>query len=118
LQKNLKLLGALYLLGAVKYKQWSWLHSYLAYFGVYMSVVGFYSCIGQGKEKTTEDGFGFKEVRPEPRGMLGRLRVSPLAFLASPLYKMITKKKKVRTGTMTTKDNYRREGENNGEEVK
>lgn len=106
------------LLGAVRYKEWTWFHSYLAYFGVYMSVVGFYSCIGQGKEKRTRHGFGFAEVKQKPQGMLGILSLSPLAFLATPLYKVVKKKKKARTETTAVKDNELQEGKNNGEEVK
>lgn len=101
------------LLGAVKYKEWSWFHSYLAYFGVYMSVVGFYSCLGHGLKKRTEHGFGFREIRQKPRSMLGKLSVSPLGFLASPLYKLILKKKK--SGPLAAEDNEYREGQNNGE---
>lgn len=101
-------------LGAVQYKEWTWFQSFLAYFGVYMSVVGFYSCIGQSREKTTEHGFGFKEVSRKPKGLLGKLNLSPLAFLAAPLYKLVNKKEKYRSGPRSVEDNEQQEGQNNG----
>lgn len=100
------------MLGAVQYKEWTWFHSYLAYFGVYMSVVGFYACLGHGQKKRTKHGFGFEETRPGRRSVLARLAVSPAAFLARPLYKLVSRKAG-RSGGTAPADNVPDEGQNN-----